>query len=249
MKKIIIPFFLLIIVFLSGCIQQETRKEIVCNKPYIRVGTECCLDQNDNNICDTDEQQTTTTISSIENGITCSPCFAYFLYMDYKSGILTIRNGNYDIEAISTNVGMLSKTTANPNDYITITGLSKTGNIDIVITYITVESGLSHTDSATINNQVFSILSASCSQSGETIIIVISNDEKNKNLNTIDNVVTIPDLLWEVEEEKVTFSCNPSTIKPYESAICSYTADTPYSEPIEVKITSSSASLSQTIYC
>ena len=159
MKKIIIPFFLLIIVFLSGCIQQETRKEIVCNKPYIRVGTECCLDQNDNNICDTDEQQTTTTISSIENGITCSPCFAYFLYMDYKSGILTIRNGNYDIEAISTNVGMLSKTTANPNDYITITGLSKTGNIDIVIS----------------NNNIFSCVTNSIYINGSGNALCVGN--------------------------------------------------------------------------
>lgn len=29
--------------------------DVVCNSPYIRVGTECCLDQNDNNICDLDE--------------------------------------------------------------------------------------------------------------------------------------------------------------------------------------------------
>lgn len=27
----------------------------VCNKPYILVGTDCCLDQNDNSICDLDE--------------------------------------------------------------------------------------------------------------------------------------------------------------------------------------------------
>ena len=38
---------------ISGCPQQ-----ITCNKPYILVGTECCLDQNDNGICDRDESQT-----------------------------------------------------------------------------------------------------------------------------------------------------------------------------------------------
>ena len=29
--------------------------EIACNKPYIRLGKECCLDANSNNICDKDE--------------------------------------------------------------------------------------------------------------------------------------------------------------------------------------------------
>ena len=29
--------------------------EIVCNKPYIRFETNCCLDKNDNKICDGDE--------------------------------------------------------------------------------------------------------------------------------------------------------------------------------------------------
>lgn len=29
--------------------------EIVCNKPYMRIGKECCLDANDNGVCDEDE--------------------------------------------------------------------------------------------------------------------------------------------------------------------------------------------------
>jgi hypothetical protein len=58
MKKIsIIPFALILVlaVFLAGCTQ-----EVVCDKPYIKVGTECCLDQNENNICDSDESNTKT---------------------------------------------------------------------------------------------------------------------------------------------------------------------------------------------
>ncbi len=39
-------------VLISGCIQQP-----VCNKPYILVGTSCCLDTNNNDICDSDDQQ------------------------------------------------------------------------------------------------------------------------------------------------------------------------------------------------
>lgn len=38
--------------FLIGCGQTQ---EVICNKPYILVGNDCCLDQNENKICDNDE--------------------------------------------------------------------------------------------------------------------------------------------------------------------------------------------------
>ena len=47
MKKIIILLGLTL--FLLGC------QKIVCNEPYIRVGEGCCLDENNNKICDKDE--------------------------------------------------------------------------------------------------------------------------------------------------------------------------------------------------
>lgn len=37
------------------------KDKIVCNEPYIRIGTNCCLDGNSNNICDNDEGITTIT--------------------------------------------------------------------------------------------------------------------------------------------------------------------------------------------
>jgi len=39
----------------SGVSQPAKPVEVVCNKPYIKVGTACCLDQNDNSVCDTDD--------------------------------------------------------------------------------------------------------------------------------------------------------------------------------------------------
>lgn len=50
-----VTFVLIIIsiVIISGC--SISSPEVVCNKPYIKVGTSCCLDQNDNKICDDDE--------------------------------------------------------------------------------------------------------------------------------------------------------------------------------------------------
>jgi hypothetical protein len=59
---------ILSIVLLLGCVStqpnvttQTIEKEIICNKPYIRVGAECCLDQNDNKICDKDEAKKVMT--------------------------------------------------------------------------------------------------------------------------------------------------------------------------------------------
>lgn len=39
--------------------QQESNAtlEVTCNAPYIKVGTTCCLDQNSNSICDSDENE------------------------------------------------------------------------------------------------------------------------------------------------------------------------------------------------
>ena len=60
-------FLIFGLLLVIGCTQ-----EIECNKPYILVGAECCLDANDNNICDNDEviQETTseeeTSLEEIE---------------------------------------------------------------------------------------------------------------------------------------------------------------------------------------
>ncbi len=48
----IIASFLMVF---TGCTTIATDDAIVCNNPYIRVGKECCLDANLNNICDKDE--------------------------------------------------------------------------------------------------------------------------------------------------------------------------------------------------
>lgn len=61
MKKEVVIGILFILV-LAGC-----QTQIVCNKPYILVGTSCCLDTNDNLICDDDEK---SLMSSDSNKIT-----------------------------------------------------------------------------------------------------------------------------------------------------------------------------------
>lgn len=47
-----VSFLVLLSLFIVSC--QPTAR---CNKPYILVGTSCCLDQNDNSICDSDEKE------------------------------------------------------------------------------------------------------------------------------------------------------------------------------------------------
>jgi len=56
MNKIwFIGILLIGLIFISSCATQP--KQTVCNKPYILVGNDCCLDKDDNSICDKDEQQ------------------------------------------------------------------------------------------------------------------------------------------------------------------------------------------------
>ncbi len=43
-------------ILLFGCVQgAPPAQNVVCSKPYIQVGTSCCLDQNSDSICDSDE--------------------------------------------------------------------------------------------------------------------------------------------------------------------------------------------------
>ena len=50
---------LLLVALMCCCVKNGS--ELVCNNPYIQVGNECCLDRNDNNICDKDEITAMTT--------------------------------------------------------------------------------------------------------------------------------------------------------------------------------------------
>ena len=53
--NIIFCILLSIAILVSGCSGGVTGKAVACNKPYIQVGTECCLDKDDSSICDKDE--------------------------------------------------------------------------------------------------------------------------------------------------------------------------------------------------
>ena len=50
----------------SGCINPGP----VCNRPYIQVGYDCCLDEDDNRICDRDKPVTATTIKALATSTT-----------------------------------------------------------------------------------------------------------------------------------------------------------------------------------
>ncbi|MEM4244938.1 MAG: hypothetical protein QW404_00490 [Candidatus Nanoarchaeia archaeon] len=47
--------------FVQGCEKQLQPPKVVCNKPYILVGGSCCLDNNDNGVCDVDEKKAEET--------------------------------------------------------------------------------------------------------------------------------------------------------------------------------------------
>jgi hypothetical protein len=166
MKRLIILLVLMGIVATSGCIQQVT-----CNKPYIKVGKECCLDINDNAICDRDEkissttttEVTTTTLEQEKIGIACSPCFNYFTLIHYfnDTKTLQIKNGasNIRIESVvsrpqgASTTNCLSDSPCDAGAYINITNIPYIGtNIQVLITYTDMVSGFSHVDTAFIHH-------------------------------------------------------------------------------------------------
>lgn len=61
MKWIIIS--ILIIILITGYIIWSNQNEITCNSPYIKYENQCCLDQNNDGVCDKSEPQQTTVDS------------------------------------------------------------------------------------------------------------------------------------------------------------------------------------------
>lgn len=83
MKKVFFTFLLLAAV--SGCVaniedlskediqkiagglsEEDIDKLVACKPPYMRFATSCCLDQNNNSICDNDERNDTKKFPDIE---------------------------------------------------------------------------------------------------------------------------------------------------------------------------------------
>lgn len=61
---------LIALILLIGCTVQQPASPIICNKPYIQIGTECCLDNNNNAICDKDETGSLENETSAEEDLT-----------------------------------------------------------------------------------------------------------------------------------------------------------------------------------
>jgi len=99
-KSIILVFLIVLIILVTGCdnidisklsdedLARISGKAVVCNKPYIRVGIECCLDKNDNQICDDDEgsqEASEGETTEFENFCILSPgfCDDFAVYPNY----------------------------------------------------------------------------------------------------------------------------------------------------------------------
>ncbi|MBS3105191.1 hypothetical protein J4234_02970 [Candidatus Woesearchaeota archaeon] len=66
-KEVLLVLMVLLIIVITACekidvsklsdkdLERISKELIVCNKPYIRYSSECCLDKNDNAICDKDD--------------------------------------------------------------------------------------------------------------------------------------------------------------------------------------------------
>ena len=96
-------------------------------------------------------------------GVSCSPCFTYFAYVDYAAGTLAIRNGAQQISVtgitaggtpitvISGDCGTGLPATCQPGSDVQFAGILETGDQTVVVTYTVISSGLSHSDNGVIH--------------------------------------------------------------------------------------------------
>lgn len=93
--------------------------------------------------------------------VPCSPCFSNFAYVDYAGGILKIRSGSRQIislnatynPAITPYESWAFVDTITPGTTLTIGNASLpiiTGTYTITLSYVDADSGLTHTDTATL---------------------------------------------------------------------------------------------------
>jgi len=129
MKKITIMLIAFLSLFLVGCenldlkqvsdadLERISEKAIICNDPYMRVGVECCLDGNNNNICDRDETTNKIKESSainekpkkeltLDETTFCATTTAtYIVDFSCTTGQVTVENrGSLDILDLTFNV-------------------------------------------------------------------------------------------------------------------------------------------------
>ena len=82
-KKFILTLLSLVLL-LVACAPSQESNQIVCNKPYILVGSSCCLDKDDNLVCDSDEvKEMSESVSQAES----APSSKEISISDVQSGI------------------------------------------------------------------------------------------------------------------------------------------------------------------
>ena len=182
MKKCILGLILIsIILFLIGCenidlskvsdedLERVSEQAIKCEKPYIRFGTSCCLDQNDNKICDRDEKviEVVETPSkevivgkcTLPAGIACTD------FLVTPEGIASVlQNGlGFDIDQVSVDISGCGSGVggldygdylANGNRDRYVISCPLTGsefNGDMIVNYRNTETDLTHRVQGTIS--------------------------------------------------------------------------------------------------
>ena len=125
-------------------VKQESY-EITCNPPYIKVGISCCLDQNYNRICDSEEKTIETETEKYE---TCYPPYikrAGSCCLDENENGICDSDDYYNDNYNQDNTRVISKDIDSPfaissvdvtKDELSFS-LKNEGDVDVVITKIT----------------------------------------------------------------------------------------------------------------
>ena len=83
-----ISVLIVFVVFVSGCILNQ---KPTCNKPYILIGNDCCMDEDNDGICDKDKPITSPSTSSTTSTTTSTSSSSTSLIMDSCMNVCKIK--------------------------------------------------------------------------------------------------------------------------------------------------------------
>lgn len=110
---------------------------------------------------------TPITISTTIPKVPCSPCFGYFVYIDHSSSNLRLRNGGRAVTINNVNFG--------PNQDIELSINCPDISCNVEVVYKDTDTGITHTDSATLHTLTSNIQLMDAYCQDNTIIFLINN--------------------------------------------------------------------------
>ena len=122
----------------------------------------------------------------------CSPCFNYFEYVNHNTAQIELRNGARTVIISGYNIEW------GPGEDITLPIDCSQSSCDVEIKYKIKDTGVTHTDSATLHNfaKLIALIDANCDASTNIVKVLLKNDG-------IKTITTDDDMRFYIDEKHV----------------------------------------------